>query len=164
MSFLAVALALTCVACVASATGCRREDAATSPNRSAATGAPASEQVGTTTSSAADVPITPATSVLDGVGGGLAPGMPASFPRSSGLLQDRTGARAPATTGTPATALDSTVVPAPFVNRAAAELAPSEPLVAPGLENTTNFGYQGPTGGAMRPGAASNPDTTSGAR
>jgi hypothetical protein len=147
--------------------GCRHDDAAVSPSRTTPIGATDAERVGTTTTTGAELsatPTVPATSSLDGVGGGLAPGMPASFPRSSTLMPDPAGTRAPVTTGTPATALDSTVVPAPFVNRAPAEATPSEPLVSPGLESTTQHGYQGPTGGPMRPGAASNPDTTSGAR
>ena len=159
-SFLAVALVLGCVA------GCRRDDAPVSPGRNAPIGAAATEPIGTTTTTNAEIGALPAASGLEGVGGGLAPGMPPSFPRSSTLLPDPAGASSPATTGTPATALDSTVVPAPFVNRAAgaATPVPSEPLVNPGLESTTHYGYQGPTGGPLRPGAASNPDTTSGAR
>lgn len=161
-SFFAVALVLGCVA------GCRRDDAPVSPGRNAPIGAAATEPIGTTTTTNADIGAgaLPTASGLEGVGGGLAPGMPPSFPRSSALLPDPAGVSSPATTGTPATALDSTVVPAPFVNRAAgaATPVPSEPLVDPGLESTTRYGYQGPTGGPLRPGAASNPDTTSGAR
>lgn len=159
ISFLAAALAATCIV------GCRRDDTIAAP------GATNIEQVGTTTATGAELPATtmpgaapaaPASS-LQGVGGGTAPGMPASFPQSSSLAPDR-GATAPsAPAGTSATALDSTVVPAPFVHRPAAE-PPIEPLVVPGLQSTTQYGYQGPSGGAMRPGAASNPDTTSGAR
>lgn len=162
ISLLAAALAATCIV------GCHRDDTIAAP------GATNVEQVGTTTTTAAALaattttaaasPAAPATSSLEGVGGGTAPGMPASFPQSSSLATDR-GATAPsAPAGTSATALDSTVVPALFVNRPAAEPPASDPLVVPGLESTTQYGYQGPSGGPMRPGAASNPDTTSGAR
>lgn len=157
ISLLAAALAATCIV------GCRHD----------APGAAAVEQIGIVTTTGAELPqrattpaapIVPATSSLEGVGGGMAPGMPASFPQGSSLAPPRAATRSSATSGTLATALGSTAVPAPLLNRAPAEPAPDELLVAPGLESTTQYGYQGPTGGPLVPGAASNPDTTSGAR
>jgi hypothetical protein len=167
LSYVAAFLALACAA------GCRRDDG-----------------VSTTTTTSADVPTigattvptataenaapgnrAPATSSLEGVGGGTAPGMPPGFPADP-PMSTTANASTPASAsrasdqttsdGASSSSLDNAVAPAPYV---AAPVTPTAaPLVSPGLDSTTRYGAQGPTGGPLRPGAASNPDTTSGAR